>query len=167
MLTLTGPSGVGKTRLAVELCALLAPDFPDGVAWLPLASLRDASSVVPMIARTLGVVESSRPMADSLAAALRDAHLLLVLDNLEHLLDAGPALADLLAACPNLALLVTSQAMVRVRGERAFPVPPLEVGRRDGGTAGRGKRTWPVPPTGRRRCGCSRSARMPSIWPSH
>jgi len=128
LLTLTGPGGVGKTRLAIKVVADLAAGFADGARFVPLASVPDAGLVAATIAHTLGLVEAAGvPVRDALAAAFRDAELLLVLDNVEHVLAAAPLLTDLLAVCPRLKILATSRALLRVAGEQALPVPPLDL----------------------------------------
>jgi predicted ATPase len=128
LVTLTGPGGVGKSRLALDVAATVAADFADGVAWVSLAPISRASLVVTEIARVLGVREAAHyDLLDALKSALRTAHLLLVLDNFEQVLDAAAQVAELLAACPPLKALVTSRALLRVSGERTFPVPPLEL----------------------------------------
>jgi non-specific serine/threonine protein kinase len=126
LLTLTGPPGCGKTRLARELLPDLADEYPDGVAFVPLAPLRDPALVLPAVAQALSAAapRGQQPVG-ALAAALRHRAALLVLDNFEHLLDAGPAVAELAAACPRLRVLVTSRALLRVYGEQGYPVPPL------------------------------------------
>jgi non-specific serine/threonine protein kinase len=125
LLTLTGPGGVGKTVLALRVAVDLTDAF-DGVAFVALAPVRDAALVLPAVAQALGLTDAGdRPLADRLAAALRGGRRLLVLDNLEHLLAAAPDLAALLAGCPRLTLLATSRALLRVSGERGYPVPPL------------------------------------------
>ena len=126
LVNLTGPGGVGKTRLALDVGATLVEDFADGVAWVPLAPVRRASLVVAAMAKALGVREAgTHALLERVAAALRDARLLLVLDNFEHVLDGAALVADLLTACPHVTALVTSRALLRVSGERAFTVSPL------------------------------------------
>ncbi len=128
LVTITGPGGVGKTRLALAVASVARADFPDGVFFVPLASLRDAALVLPSIAQTMGVRE--RP-GDSphvtLANALRHKRLLLVLDNFEQIVPAASAIAHLLTHCPSLRILVTSRAVLRIPGERGFPLAPLAV----------------------------------------
>jgi predicted ATPase len=128
LVTLTGPGGIGKTRLAVRVAGDLEPEFTHGVRLIPLAGLQDPALVAPTIAFNLGVRESagSSPF-DSLKGYLRDQRLLLVLDSFERVTAAGPAVADLLAAAPHLTILVTSRALLRVRGEHEFPVLPLSL----------------------------------------
>jgi predicted ATPase/transcriptional regulator with XRE-family HTH domain len=126
LVTLTGPGGVGKTRLAIAVAASLAATYPDGVAFVPLAGARDPALVLPVVAQSVGLrATSTSTQGDELAAHLRGKRALLVLDNLEHLLAAAPHLAGLLEACPDLTLLVTSRAALRLRGEREVSVPPL------------------------------------------
>jgi predicted ATPase/DNA-binding XRE family transcriptional regulator len=134
LLTLTGVGGVGKSRLAIEVASQAAPDFPDGVAWVPLAAVTDPSLVVPAVGRAVGLsgVEGL-DAAGVVAAALRAARMLLVVDNLEHLLDAVSGLGELLESCPGVVLLATSRAALRVRGEHEYPVQPLAVPGRSAG----------------------------------
>jgi predicted ATPase/transcriptional regulator with XRE-family HTH domain len=128
LLTLTGPAGVGKTRLAIEVASRVADLFPDGVAFVPLAAIRDPDLVAAAIARAVGVREDgSAPLAESLSAALENGARLLVLDNFEQLTAAAGVLGDLLRRCPRLTFLVTSRAAVRTYGERELPVVPLEL----------------------------------------
>jgi predicted ATPase/transcriptional regulator with XRE-family HTH domain len=128
LLTLTGPAGVGKTRLALEVAHRLHGRYAGGTAFVALAPLSDPALVLPEIARALGVREASGQMpGERLADALRERGLLLLLDNCEHLMAAAPGIAALLAACPRLNLLATSRAALRVRGEWAYPVAPLPV----------------------------------------
>ncbi len=128
LLTLTGPGGVGKTRLAIRMAEKLAPRFADGVAYVSLASVIDTARVLPSIAQALGVRRGGdRPVGERLVAALRDQQLLLVLDNFEHLLPAAVLVTDLLATCKGLTILTTSRAVLRLSGEHIFPVPPLSL----------------------------------------
>jgi predicted ATPase/DNA-binding SARP family transcriptional activator len=126
LVTLTGPGGTGKTRLAQEVARAIGQRFPGGVAYVELAPLRDPALVLLTIARALGVEESGdTPMVNLLAAAIGDKRLLLVLDNLEQVAAAAADLAALLASCPGLALLTTSRMRLRLRGEHEYPVAPL------------------------------------------
>ena len=123
LLTLTGPGGVGKTRLALQLAATASERFEDGVYWVPLAPLDDARLVLPAIARALGAEQSLAEQG--LAEHIADRALLLVLDNFEHLTDAAEALPALLAASPKLRLIVTSRELLRLPGEQAYPLSEL------------------------------------------
>ena len=126
LLTLTGPPGIGKTSLALQVGGDLLDSFDDGVYFVALASMLTAEAVVPAIAATLGVKErASETLDDTMKAFLHDKRLLLVLDNFEQVIEAGAMIGDLLAACPRLYVLVTSREALRMRGERQFPVPPL------------------------------------------
>jgi transcriptional regulator with XRE-family HTH domain len=126
LLTLTGPGGVGKTRLALEVAGRSREAFADGASFVPLAPLRDATLFTSVLARTLGIKEvAGEAPQQSLERHLRDKQMLLVLDNFEHLLGAAPVVAALMAACPRLTVLATSRAPLHLGGERQFPVPPL------------------------------------------
>jgi len=118
LLTLTGPGGTGKTRLAIEAGAELVPDHRNGVFWVGLATLRDPSLVSEGIAQTLGA-------KDGLADHIGEREMLLLLDNFEQVVDAAPELSPLLSACPNLRLLVTSRELLRIQGEVEYRVPPM------------------------------------------
>jgi predicted ATPase/DNA-binding NarL/FixJ family response regulator len=125
LLTLTGPGGIGKTRLALEVAAELEDDFDDGVVWVPLAPVADPDAVVAAIAASVGI--SGAGVEDRLVRVLRGRRLLLILDNFEHVAEAAPRVADLLAACPHLQAVATSRSRLRIRGERTLPVPPLSL----------------------------------------
>jgi predicted ATPase/DNA-binding CsgD family transcriptional regulator len=126
LLTLTGPGGVGKTRLALQAATDLAETFSGDLVFIPLASIRDPTLVIPTIAHALGLQDmGSRPLAEQLIDVLRPHQTLLVLDNLEHVLDAAPDLAALLVACPRLKILATSRSVLHLSGEHDVPVPPL------------------------------------------
>ena len=118
LVTLTGPGGTGKTRLAIEAAATLLPDYKAGVFWVGLASLRDPTLVLETISQVLGA-------KDSLASHIGDREMLLLLDNLEQVIESAPELSGLLEGCPNLTLLVTSRELLRIRGEVEYDVPPL------------------------------------------
>ncbi len=138
LLTLTGPGGVGKTRLAIQVARAMVDEFPDGIRFVPLAPVQDAPLVASTIADVLGVREfPARSVEEGLESALRDRRALLVLDNFEHLLEASPLVARLLAACPALKILVTSRALLRVSGEHHIAVQPLSLPSRGGGEPAR------------------------------
>jgi predicted ATPase/DNA-binding CsgD family transcriptional regulator len=126
LVTLSGPGGVGKTRLATSAAAATAGDFPDGVWFVGLAPISDPALVAPAIAKVLGVHEAGdEPLVARLETYLSDRRLLLLLDNFEQVVEAAPPVAALLGACPGLKALVTSRVRLRVSGEREYPVPPL------------------------------------------
>ncbi len=126
LLTLTGVGGVGKTRLALEAARDAANLFPDGVTFVALASLNKAELVVPTLIQSLGLRETkSQTPREVLRTHLRVKRLLLVLDNFEHVAEAALEVSGLIEVCPNLSVLVTSRAPLRVRGEQEYPVEPL------------------------------------------
>jgi predicted ATPase/DNA-binding CsgD family transcriptional regulator len=128
LVTLTGPGGVGKTRLALHVAADLVGAFADGVRFVPLAAIRDPELVLPTTAQALGLTAlGGQSPAAGLRTFLREREVLLVLDNMEQVVAAAPDLAGLLASCPALTLLVTSRETLRVDGEQEYPVPPLAV----------------------------------------
>jgi predicted ATPase/DNA-binding SARP family transcriptional activator len=133
LLTVTGPGGTGKTRLALEVAAGIAGDVADGTFFVDLAPVSDPALVVPTIAATLGIREEGRerPVMQALEEDLRRRRVLLLLDNFEQVLDAASVVTQLLAAAAGLKVLVTSRAPLRVRGEQVFPLGPLEITRRE------------------------------------
>ena len=125
--TLTGPGGTGKTRLSLQLAAELAESHPDGIWWVPLASLREAKGVAFAVATALDVEEDpGRPLAASIARSLAHKRVLLLLDNCEHLLEAAAELvAGIVASCPHALVIATSREPLAVAGEHVVPVDPL------------------------------------------
>jgi predicted ATPase/transcriptional regulator with XRE-family HTH domain len=127
LITLTGPGGIGKSRLAIEAAALTRPEFHDGVYFVSLAAERDAARVPAAIVRALGITRAPEPILDALVERLADRGTLLVLDTFEPVLDAAPMIGHLLARCAGLKVLATSRESLRLRGEHEFPVPTLAV----------------------------------------
>src|SRR5690606_33797762 len=128
MVTLTGPGGVGKTRLALELATTQPADRFSRLWFVSLAGVTTAAGVIPAIARAVDVREyGDRPLLEVLAAALRPRTTLLVIDNSEHVVDAAPDLAELLAACDKLKILVTSREPLRITGEHEVRLTPLAI----------------------------------------
>ncbi len=126
LLTLTGPGGVGKTRLAIRLAEQAAGEFPGGVVFVPLAPVDNPRLLLLTIAQTLGLRESgSIPRIEQLASVLGGRPRLLVLDNFEQIIEAGPVVTELMSACPALKILVTSRAVLHVSGEQELVVLPL------------------------------------------
>ena len=126
LLTLTGPGGVGKTRLAIQLITDLAPEYADGATFIDLSPVRQAGLVIPAIALALGIREvPGRTLLDTVADGLWNRRILLVLDNLEQVVEAGPEIGALVAICPGLVVLATSRAPLRVRAEHEYQIEPL------------------------------------------
>ena len=145
LVTLTGPGGVGKTRLAIATVERLRGTFPDGIWFVDLAPVRDPDLVVLVIARTLGLRDASDADADGwLRDFLREKRALLVLDNLEQVVAAAPGLARLVAALPALHVLGTSRVRLRVTGEQQYPVPPLDLPDGDAVTDAAAPDRWPA-----------------------
>ncbi len=128
LVTFTGPGGVGKTHLALNVAAELRNDFPDDAWFVPLAHLSDPEHIPGAMLLAMGYMEPGRrSQRDALLAFLRERRILLVLDNFEHVIDAVTDLSEMLLLCPHLTLLVTTRTLLRVRGEYALPVPPLDL----------------------------------------
>ncbi|MBO4206988.1 ATP-binding protein, partial [Micromonospora echinofusca] len=125
LLTLTGTGGVGKTRLSIAVGTALADEYPDGVLFVPLAPVREAALVMPTLGQIAGVTSGEPDDEIAVLDHFRHRQQLIVLDNFEHLTDAAADIADLVATCPEVTVLVTSRAALRVRGETEYPVQPL------------------------------------------
>jgi predicted ATPase/DNA-binding CsgD family transcriptional regulator/DNA-binding XRE family transcriptional regulator len=132
LLTLTGPAGIGKTRLSLEVAGRMLASFPDGVFFVPLASVSDPALVAPAIAQTLGLKElPNQPITSSLLSFLRGRRMMLVLDNFEQVVAAGPIVAEISAEARHVKILVSSRECLHVQGEREYAVPPLSLPPRD------------------------------------
>jgi len=125
LLTLTGPPGIGKSRLALEATRALREKFANGIVFVDLTPIRDPALVAHAIALRLGLTRFSRPVVEQLTHFLREKRLLLLLDNFEHVVDASLMVAELLGACPSLSILATSREPLRIDWEREYLVPPL------------------------------------------
>ncbi len=128
LLTLTGPGGTGKTRLGLQTAVELAEEFADGIWFVPLAAISDPDLVPSAIAQALGLKENALvSLQVNLKEFLRDKQMLLLLDNFEQIVAAAPLVTELLAACSQIKILITSRAALKVRWEHEFPVPPLSI----------------------------------------
>lgn len=128
LVVLTGAGGSGKTRLALELAQIMSSEFAGGGAFVSLAAVRDPELVAPKVADALGIERAAEPDAWAVVqVALQTEELLLVIDNVEHLREATPAFAELVAAAPRVRLLVTSRVVLHLSGEHVYPVGPLEL----------------------------------------
>jgi predicted ATPase len=143
MVTLTGPGGMGKSRLAYEVASRLSWMFGDGIAFVSLSTLTENDDVPSAIAEALGVTESAeRSVLRNLQEYLRTKELLLLLDNFEHVVGAGPVLSDLLATCHGVKMMVTSRAALRLRSEHEYEVPPLAIPPNISSTTSEGALDW-------------------------
>src|SRR5215204_1210015 len=134
LVTLTGPPGIGKTRLALEVARGVAGEYPEGVFFVGLAPLTDARAVGTSILQALGLAEAGdQPAAERLKDVLREKRAFLALDNFEHVVQAAPLIGELLEASPGLTVLATSRITLRIRGEHEYHVPPLTVPGEPGG----------------------------------
>ncbi len=130
LLTLTGPGGAGKTRLSGAVARAAAPDFEDGACFVDLVGISDPSAAAPAIARALDLPDvAGIPVLANLKKYLASKNLLLVIDNFEHVLEATAVVRELLDSCPDIKIIATSRAPLRLIGEKEFPVPPLQVPR--------------------------------------
>ena len=126
MLTLTGPGGTGKTRLAIQVVINLKNGYADGIYFVDLAPIREPDLVLAAVARTLGLRETTnKSLRESLRTDLENKRILLLLDNFEQVTSAGPRMVELIQDCPHVTLLVTSREALHVRGEHVLPIPPL------------------------------------------
>ena len=125
LVTIVGPGGVGKTRVALRVGQMLAGDFVDGVVAVALASVRDHRMIPDVLAQSIGVLEGRELPWTRVLTALRDQHALLILDNFEHVAEAGPLLVELLETCPNVRILVTSRVSLHLTGEQQVHLAPL------------------------------------------
>ena len=128
VVTITGPGGVGKTRIVVELGRLLAPEFLDGVAFIALADVTDPAQFLPALADALDVKEAEgRTLGEGVAALIADKKALLLLDNLEQVVSAASEVAGLIERCPGLRIVTTSRTLLKIAAEREYPLDPLEL----------------------------------------
>ncbi|MGZ4419118.1 MAG: ATP-binding protein [Gaiellaceae bacterium] len=128
VVTITGPGGVGKTRIVSELGRRLAPEFLDGVAFVPMADITEAEDFLPALAETLDVKEAEeRTLGEGIIALIGNRKALLLLDNLEQIVTAAPEIARIVERCPELRIVTTSRTPLRIDAEREYPLPPLEI----------------------------------------
>jgi predicted ATPase/class 3 adenylate cyclase len=132
LVTITGPGGIGKTSTAVELCRHMVPEFLDGISFVPMAEVTEPENVLPTIARVLDVKEKEeRSVEEGILSLISDKKALLMLDNLEQVVEAAPRIGDLLTGSPNLSLIVTSRAPLRISAEYEYRLDPLTLPPRD------------------------------------
>ncbi len=144
LLTLTGPGGIGKTRLAIEVAKWVSASFPGGVFFVSLGELKDPALVAPELAKSVGVIETGANLEELLIKRLWGRRTLVVLDTFEHLAPASPLVYALLLKCPQTAFLVTSRSALRLRGEHEYAVPPLELPGESGAATPEDLLRWPA-----------------------
>jgi len=128
VVTITGPGGIGKTRVLAELGRVLAPEFLDGLAFVPLADVSEPDAFVPALANALDAKEAEdRTLRDGIVSLIGDRKALLLLDNLEQIVTVAPEVADLIERCPSLRIAITSRTLLKIEAEREYPLGPLAV----------------------------------------
>ncbi|CAN0475431.1 unnamed protein product, partial [Scytosiphon promiscuus] len=126
LVTITGTGGIGKTRISFEICHHLNPEFPEGIIFLSMATLTDAKEVIPTLANALGITESeSRKLAEGVTDILSNKKMLIVLDNLEHVISAAKEISNLVALCPKVKILCTSRTPLKIIAEQEFSLHTL------------------------------------------
>ncbi len=144
LLTLTGPGGIGKTRLALEVARRTEGSFSGGVFFISLGEVKEAALVAPQVAKAIGVVETGPNLQELTTKRLAGSRALIVLDTFEHLVAAAPLVYALLLSSPGTTFIVTSRSALRLRGEREFPVPPLELPSEPGAATPEDIARWPA-----------------------
>lgn len=132
VVTIIGTGGIGKTRLAIEICDRLSSDFKDGIAFISMATIIDATTLIPTLAAALDIKEAEeRELIKGVAAIISDKRALIVLDNLEHITSAAQEVSELASMCPNLNILSTSRSPLKIKAEQEYPLRPLSLPEQD------------------------------------